>query len=183
MRVGLILSSICCILLISTGIAAEYQFDAGPYNVKFNSSQELVILPPLPHEESGSHAGGWDIDIQDNMTHSIVFLGIVEEDRIVPLSNEVIDGLLDNNMESLSGLKNKKTTKLNGVDGRMTEGYIPQLGMNLKYTIAPFNPFYDPFYKRIATKCFILLYGYDLPVYDEIVESLNITMNQSANSA
>lgn len=182
MRMRLILSIIFCALMISVGIATEYQFDAGSYTVKFDSLQELVILPPLPHEESGSHAGGWDIGIQDNMTHSIAFLVIVEEDQIVPLSNEVMARLLDNNMAKLSGLKSKKTTKLNGVDGLTSEGYVPELGMNYKLAIAPFNPFYDSFYKRISTKCFLLLGGYDLPVYDEILGSLNITTNQWHNS-
>jgi len=167
------------VLLISVVAAHEYQFDSGSYAVKFNSSQELVILPPLPHEESGSHAGGWNIDIHDNMTHSIAGLLIVEEDSIVPLSNDVMDGLLDNNMAGLSGQKPKTTVKLNGVDGRASEGYSPQTGMDFRLTLAPFNPFYDSFYKRTATKCFILLSGYDLPAYDEIVDSLNITMNQA----
>jgi hypothetical protein len=179
MKMRLLPSMIFCMLLISVVAAHEYQFDAGSYAVKFNSSQELVILPPLPHEESGSHAGGWDIDIQDNMTHSIAWLVIVEEDSIVPLSNDVMDGILDNNMAGLSGLKPKTTIKLNGVDGRASEAYSPQTGMNLKKAVAPFNPFYDSFYKRIATKGFILFSCYDLPVYDEIIDSLNITMNQA----
>jgi hypothetical protein len=183
MRMRMALSIIVYALLLFSCMAAKYQFDAGNYTVKFNSSQDLVILPPLPHEESGSHAGGWDITIQDNMTHTIASLNIVEEDEVVPLSNEVIDRLLDNNMESLSGLKTKTTVKLNGVDGRITEGYIPRLGMNLKYAIAPFNPFYDSFYKQIATKCFILFHGYDLPVYNEILDSLNITENDKVNYA
>ncbi len=117
------------------------------------------------------------------MSHSIAFLGIVEEDQIVPLSNDVMANLLDNNMAGLSGLKSKKTIKLNGVDGLMTEGYNPQLGMDYKLAIAPFDPFYDSFFKRIATKCFIILGGYDLPVYDEIIDSLNITTNQWPNTA
>lgn len=179
MQMRLVPGVIFCVLLISVVAAHDYQFDAGSYAVKFNSSQELVILPPLPHEESGSHAGGWDIDIQDNMSHSLAGLLIVEEDKIVPLSNDVMDGLLDNNMAGLSGLKSKTSIKLNGVDGRTSEGYSQQTGMNLRLTIAPFNPFYDSFYKRTATKGFILFTGYDLPIYGEIVDSLNITMNQA----
>lgn len=177
MRLILILSTIFCLLVISVVMATEYQFDAGPYTVKFNSSQELVILPPLPHEESGSHAGGWDIHIQDNMSHSIASLVIVEEDQIVPLSNELMAALLDNNMAELSGLKSKKSIKLNGADGLISEGYNPLIGMVLKLAIVPFNPFYDSFYKRIATKCFILFNGIDLPVYDEILRGFRIMMH------
>jgi len=42
------------------------------------------------------------------MSHSIALIAIVEEDQVVPLCNEVIATLLDNNMEMLSGLKGKK---------------------------------------------------------------------------
>ena len=107
MKTKLFLVVVLCQLVISTVTATDYQFDAGSYTVKFNCSQELVILPPLPHEESGSHATGWDITIQDNMSHSLGVIAIVEEDQIVPLSNEVMATLLDNNMEELSGLKDK----------------------------------------------------------------------------
>jgi len=46
--------------------------------------------------------------LRDNMSHSIALIAIVEEDQVVPLCNEVIATLLDNNMEMLSGLKGKK---------------------------------------------------------------------------
>lgn len=183
MRIGPILSIIFIILSISVVLAAEYQIDMGYYIVKFNSSQELVILPPLPHEESGSHAGGWDIKIQDNMSHSIAYLGIIEVNEIVPLSNEVIRVLLDSNMKELSGLKPKKIIKVNGVDGLISGGYNPQFGMDCKLAIFPFSPFYDLFYNRMATKCFIVLNGYDLPAYSEILNSLSIETNQGINSS
>ena len=175
MQTKLFLVIILCQLVSSTVTATDYQFDAGYYKVKFNASQELVILPPLPHEESGSHATGWDINILDNMSHSLAGIFIVEEDQIVPLSNEVMATLLDNNMEEMSGLKDKKPIKLNGADGLMSEGYLPQLGMNSKLAIAPFNPFYDSFYSQMATKSFIIFNGLDLPIFDEILNSLNIT--------
>jgi hypothetical protein len=177
-----ILSIILFALLISAGMATKYQFDAGSYTVKFNSSQELVILSPLPYQESGSHAGGWDITIQDNMTHTIENLYIVEEENIYPVSNDVIDSILDNNIAPLSGLKPKTAIKLNGIDGRMAKGYDPQTGLNIKMAVAPFNPFYDSFFKRLAMNCTILFGGYDLPVYYEIVDSLNITTKRP-NSA
>lgn len=179
MKTKLFLVVALCQLVSSTVTATDYQFDAGSYTVKFNCSQELVILPPLPHEESGSHATGWDITIQDNMGHSIALLAIVEEDQIVPLSNEVMAVLLDNNMDMLSGLKGKKPIKLNGADGLMSEGYFPLLGMNRKLAIAPFNPFYDSFYKQTATKSFILFNSFDLPIFDEILNSLNITVQST----
>lgn len=179
MKTKLFLVVVLCQLVISTVTATDYQFDAGSYTVKFNCSQELVILPPLPHEESGSHATGWDITIQDNMSHSLGVIAIVEEDQIVPLSNEVMATLLDNNMEELSGLKDKKPIKLNGAEGLMSEGYIPQLGMSSKLAIAPFNPFYDSFYSQMATKSFIIFNGLDLPIFDEILNSLNITVQMT----
>jgi hypothetical protein len=182
MRMGFALS-IFFILLISAGLAAEYRIGAGPYNVKFNSSQDVVILPPLPHEESGSYAGGWDIAIQDNMSHSIATIGIIEEDSIAIASNDAMDNILDSNFGGLSELKPKTNIKLNGIDGRMIEGYSPQIGMDVKQVIAPFNQFYDPFYKRMATKCFLLITGVDHPIYNDIIKSLNVTMNQSTNSA
>lgn len=171
-------SIIICILLLSIGMAEKYQFDVGSYTVKFNSSQDLVILSPLPHEESGSHAGGWDITLLDNMSHDIADITIIEEESTMPLSNELIDRLLDNNLARLSGTKSKSTIRLNGVDGRIAEGSSPQSGMIYKQIIAPFNPSYDSFFKRIATKGFIIFSGYDLPVFDQIVDSLNITKNQ-----
>jgi hypothetical protein len=117
------------------------------------------------------------------MTHTIENLYIVEEENIYPVSNDVIDSILDNNIAQLSGLKAKTAIKLNGIDGRMAEGYDPQTGMNIKMAVAPFNPFYDSFFKRMAMNCTILFGGYDLPVYNEIVDSLNITTNKRPNSA
>jgi hypothetical protein len=114
MQERFILSIIFFALLISAGLATKYQFDVGPYAVKFNSSQELVILSPLPHQESGSHAGGWDITIQDNMTHDIESLSIIEEENIFPISDDVMDSILDYNIAQLSGLKPKTTTSVIG---------------------------------------------------------------------
>lgn len=57
----------------------------------------------------------------------------------------------------------------------MSEGYFPQLGMNRKLAIAPLSPFYDSFYKQTATKSFIIFNSFDLPIFDEILNSLNIT--------
>lgn len=177
MQMRFILCVILCALLISVGMAAKYEFNAGPYIVEFNSSQDLVIQPAFPHEESGSNAGGWDIGIQDNMSHELASLVIVEEDKIALATDEQMDAILDNNFEQVKGLKPKTTIKVDGVNGRMIKAYDPSIGMNVKETIYPFNASYDSFFKQIATKCFVLLLGYDLPVYDEIIDSLNITTN------
>jgi len=176
-------SAIFCLLLISAGIAQEYQIGAGQYSVKFNSSQDLTVLSPLPHQESGSHATGWDIQMQDNKSHTIATLYIIEEDQIVPASNAVMDVLLDNNLGSQAVAKPKTGIKMNGVDGRTADGYSPLWGVSYKYAIIPFDQFYDSFYKLMVTKCYILLFCLDLPVYNEIVNSLNVTMKQSDKSA
>jgi hypothetical protein len=177
MQMRLLLYSIVCALLISTGMATEYEFEAGSYTVKFNSSQELVIQPPMANEESGSYATGWETRIQDNIGHQIALINIVEEDKIVPVNDELIDSILDNNFKQLPEPKPKTTIKIDGVNGRMIKGYDSSWGMNTKEAIYPLNSLYDPFYKQNATKHFVVLLGIDLPVYDEIIESLNITTN------
>jgi len=168
-------------MLTSAGIALDYMTEAGPYTVKFNSSQDLTILPPIPHEETGSHASGWDITVQDNQSHQVALMGIIEEESIVPVSNALMDMLLDNNLETQTTKPSKKNIKLNGIDGRMVEEYSPIWGLNFKIAIAPFGQSYDPFYNRTTTKSFILLKYVNLRAYDEIADSLNITKNKNAN--
>jgi len=177
MRTIRVVCILFCLLLISVVMATKYQLDAGPYAAKFNSTQELVVLPPLQHTEKGSHASGWDIGIQDNMSHSLFFIAIIEEDQVTLATKDTMDGIVKNNMARFTGEKPITSIKIDGINGRMIEAYNPEVGMKLKQAIYPFDAFYDSFYKQVATKCFILVGGFDLPALDEIFGSLNITKN------
>jgi hypothetical protein len=153
-------------------LTRHYQVTAGPWIVEFNSSQSLKTRSEL--SKSGE---SWLVTLVDGIGHEVAWFSLMTSANLLSATDDSLDKILDSFIESYQlTAPTKKPAKIEGINGRMAEGYSSSEQRPWRMILYPYKPFFDTFTNVDMSKNRIGFWTIqDLPEFSEIVESLHVT--------
>lgn len=171
-----ILCLILLFLLISTSAAVTYKKTAGPWILEFNASPDYNTRNHYepPNQEGYSW---WQTFLIDSQKHEVAWFSF----RSYSNPQKATEDFLDNMLDWATGLfkvtsPTKTSVTVDGLEGRMAEGYSSQFNRKWRGIIYPYHPYFDNFTSSNMTQHYI---GFnclqDPPEFQAIIDSMHVT--------
>lgn len=167
------------LLILCLGVAqAEYYIeDVGPWTVEFNSSQNLSFQKEHnPPGEDGSSVDA--LYLLDEVGHQLGWFAFFSYSMLMKAEEENFDNILNVYIESFKVTSPVKTSlDVDGIPGRMAEGYSSDFSRKWHGAAWAYKPFFDSFTNTEMTKHYVAFNSLqEVENFQEIISSVNVSL-------